>query len=120
MHNDPHNSAIKVLGPYQSNQVSEIVAIIEAISATPPFQPLTIISDSPYAIEGLTEHLSIWENISWIGIQNATFFKKAIYLLKKHTAETHFKWVKGHSENKGNNECNRLAKMSPTGYSVIL
>jgi len=59
------------------------VAIIEAISAIPPFHPLTIFSDSKYAIEGLTEHLRSWEDIGWIGIKNMTLFKRAAYLLKK-------------------------------------
>src|SRR5260370_42530167 len=59
---NPRNAAIRVPGPHQSNQVGEIVAIIEAISTTPPFQPLTILSDSKYAIEGLTKHLKTWED----------------------------------------------------------
>ena len=84
--NDPHNNAIRVPGPHQSNQVGEIVAIIEAISAIPPSHPLTIFSDSKYAIEGLTEHLRSWEDIGWIGIKNMTLFKRAAYLLKKWTA----------------------------------
>src|SRR6267154_2433157 len=61
-------------------------------------------------IEGLTDHLHTWENIGWIGIKNANFFKKAAYLLKSRTTTTHFRWVKGHNGDHGNEECNRLAK----------
>ena len=108
--NDPHNKAFRVPGPNQSNQIGEITAIIQAISAIPPFRPLTILSDSKHAIDGLTDHLSTWENIGWIGIKNANLFKRAAYLLKSRTVTTHFKWIKGHNGDQGNEECDQLAK----------
>ena len=37
-------------------------------------------------------------------------FKWAAYLLKCHTTTTTFKWIKGHSGDLGNKECNQLAK----------
>ncbi len=107
---DPCNNASRVPGPNQSNQISKIAAVINAISSTPPFYPLTILSDSKYVIEGLTNHLKHWEDIGWIGISNAPLFKRAAYLLKSRTGTTHFKWIKGHNGNQGNEECNRLAK----------
>jgi ribonuclease HI len=108
--NDPCNKALRIPGPLQSNQISEIAAIIQATSITPPFCPLTILSDSKYAIEGLTIHLSSWEDIRWIGIKNADLFKRVAYLLKKRTTTTHFKWIKGHNGDQGNEECNHLTK----------
>ena len=108
--NDPRNTATRLSGPHQSNQAAEIAAIIQATSATPPFRPLTIISDSKYAINGLTTHLNTWEDIGWINIKNAPLFKRAAYLLKKRTATTHFRWIKGHSGDQGNDECDQLAK----------
>ena len=107
---DPHNAATRLPGSQQSNQAGEIAAIIQAVSTTPAFRPLLIISDSKYAINGLTTHLNTWEDIGWIGIKNANLFKMAAFLLKKRTATTHFKWVKGHSGDQGNEECDRLAK----------
>lgn len=108
--NDHRNNATRVPGPLQSNQAAEIAAIIKATEATPPFRPLLILSDSKYAINGLTVHLNTWENIGWINIKNASLFKRAAYLLKKRTATTHFKWIKGHDGNQGNEECDQLAK----------
>jgi len=60
--NNERNLAIRVPGNSQSNQVGEVVAIIAAVNATPPFQPLAISTDSKYAINGLTTHLGQWEN----------------------------------------------------------
>ena len=109
-HNHPINKAIRVPGPAQSNQVGEIAAIILATAAVPLSQPLEIISDSRYAIDGLTTHLRSWEDRGWIGVQNAPFFQKAAYLLRRRTAPTTFLWVKGHEGNEGNEESDKLAK----------
>ena len=104
------NRAIRVPGNAQSNQVGEIAAIIAAAEAIPPSWPLKIHTDSQYVIDGLTTHLSTWEDNGWIGIKNAELFKKAAYVLKKRSAPTYLQWVKGHSGVEGNEECDRLAK----------
>ena len=108
--NHRRNAAIRVPGPKQSNQVGELAAVIEAVSSVPNFYPLTIITDSRYVIDGLTEHLGKWEDNGWIGIDNAEFFKRAANLPKKRTAETTFQWVRGHRGILGNEESDKLAK----------
>ena len=109
-HNDPRNKAIRTPGEHQSNQIGEIVATIVAIQTIPRFVPLKIITDFEYVIKGLTTHLPRWENTGWINIRNSQLFKKAAYLLKQRTATTHFKWIKGHSGDPGNEGSDSLAK----------
>jgi ribonuclease HI len=99
-----------VPGTPQSNQIAEIVAVIAAANSIPSFWPLIIILDSKYTINGLTTLLGTWEDNGWIGIKNAPYFKKAAYLLKRRTATTTFKWVKGHEGTIGNEESDHLAK----------
>ena len=84
--------------------------MIKAAGAAYLFQPLIIMTDSKYVIDGLTKHLNAWENNGWINIKNAPYFQKAAYLLKRRTATTHFQWVKGHAGTRGNEESDRLAK----------
>ena len=108
--NHENNKAIRVPGDRQSNQVGEIGAIIIALESTPRNQPLKIISDSKYAIEGLITHLGTWEDQGWIAIKNADFFKKAAFLMRRRTAETSFQWVKGHAGVEGNEGSDGLAK----------
>ena len=107
---DHRNQSIRVPGKDQSNQVGELAATILAIQVVPPFVPLEIMTDSTYVINGLTIHLPWWEDLGWINIKNTSFFKKAAHLLKYRTATTHFKWVKGHNGNQGNEESDALAK----------
>lgn len=108
--NDERNQAIRVPGETQSNQVGELAAVIKAVEITPVSWPLKIHTDSKYVINGLTTHLSTWEDQGWIGVKNADFFKRAAYLLKRRSAPTYFQWVKGHEGNEGNEESDRLAK----------
>ena len=106
----PQNNAIKIPGEEQSNQVSEIAAVIVAVETLPTFCKLTIVTDSMYVINGLTQHLKNWEDNGWIGNKNADFFKRAAYLLKRRSAPTYFEWVKGHQGVRGNEESDKLAK----------
>ena len=102
--------AIRVPGNDHSNQISELVAVIAAVQNLPIYAPLEIHSDLKYVIDGLTTYLPHWENIRWINVQNATFFQKAAHLLRRRTATTHLKWVKGHSGDQGNEASDKLAK----------
>lgn len=79
---DPKNTAFRVPGENQSNQIGELMATIVAIQKTPHFCLLEIITDSKYVIKGLTEHLHEWEDKGWIKVKNAHLFKVAAFLLK--------------------------------------
>jgi len=109
-HGNPLNASIRVPGPAQSNQIGEIAAVIQAAASIPLSQLLEIVSDSKYVIEGLTNNLNNWEDQGWIGIQNAPFFQRAAYLLRRRMVTTTFRWVKGHDGVEGNEQCDRLAK----------
>jgi ribonuclease HI len=106
---DPRNKAIRVPGDEQSNQTGEIAVIVVALLAADPTTPTEIRSDSMYAINGLNKPLDAWENMGWVGLQNATWFQYAAYLLCMRTAPTMFQWIKGHNGNQGNEEANTLA-----------
>jgi ribonuclease HI len=109
-HDDQRNLAIRTPGKNKSNQIGELTATIVAIQTVPHFVPIRIVTDSTYVINGLTKHLLTWENHGWINVKNAPFFRKAAYLLRRRTATSHFKWVKGHSGDQGNEGSDTLAK----------
>ncbi|KAI0085283.1 ribonuclease H-like domain-containing protein [Irpex rosettiformis] len=95
-----------VPGTRQSNQTGEIFAINKAAQIVPPFAPLHIISDSKYAIEGLTAYLQDWSDKD---MANANHFRAAAYRLWARSARMTFKWTKGHAGEKGNEGANKLA-----------
>jgi len=84
--------------------------VIATLETVPPYQPLKIMTDSKYVIEGLTTYLETWENDGWIGIKNARLFRKAAHLIRYRSARTTLKWVKGHNGTQGNEGSDVLAK----------
>ena len=107
--NHPLNRSIRVPGPSQSNQIGELAAIVVALQSVDPLIPITCITDSRYVIDGLNVHLSTWEDQAWLDTANEEWFRAAAYHLRRRAAPTHFKWVKGHTGVKGNEEADRLA-----------
>ncbi|RDB23311.1 Transposon TX1 uncharacterized protein [Hypsizygus marmoreus] len=105
---DGRNSAIRVPGEEQSNQTGEINAILQ-VAKVSPMAPLHIISDSQYVIKGLTKYLPSWEDRGWIGIHNRKLLKSTVSHLRKRGNTTYFEWVKGHSDDPGNDGADALA-----------
>ncbi len=94
----------------QSNQAAEVYAVLLAARAVPSHHPLHLVTDSKYAMDGLTEHLPTWENEGWHDVSNATLFQAAAASLRSRTAITTFRWVKGHTGTLGNEGADTLAK----------
>ncbi len=107
---DARNVAAKVPGERHSNQTAELYAIAVAVAITPPFATLHIVTDSKYAIEGLTVHLTKWEERGWLGISNTDMIREVVARLRGRSAPTTFRWVKGHSGTPGNEAADELAK----------
>ncbi|KAH7910890.1 ribonuclease H-like protein [Hygrophoropsis aurantiaca] len=106
---DQRNTALRIPGDAQSNQIGEISAIIIALQLTGQHEQLRIVTDSRYALDGLNIHLARWEADGWVDTKNKPFFERAAYLLRKRAARTSFQWVKGHTGNDGNEGADRLA-----------
>src|SRR5882724_6870327 len=102
LEDETKNHALRVPGPSQTNQRGELLAIVKALSLVPKGDELTIITDSWYAVQGIIENLRKWEDEGWMKVQNADIFQKIAYELDTRGGETYFQWVKGHSNNPGN------------------
>jgi ribonuclease HI len=81
-HNNEHNMSTRIGGEHISNQVGELATIIIALEKTTNYTPLTIKTDSQYAIDRLTTHLERWEDKGWLGTKNKEWFQQAVYLLR--------------------------------------
>ncbi|KAI0653758.1 hypothetical protein C8Q70DRAFT_927104 [Cubamyces menziesii] len=68
-----------------------------------------VVSDSKYVVNGLTKWLHRWEQIGWIGVQNAGIIKRVVAYLRSRSAPTTFRWVKGHTDVEGNEGADELA-----------
>jgi ribonuclease HI/endonuclease/exonuclease/phosphatase family metal-dependent hydrolase len=108
--NDERNKAIRVPGKTQSNQVGELAATVVALRETPTHAPLTIVTDSEYVMNGFVKRLPDWEDRGFVGIENREWFQAGAYLLRRRSAQTAFRWVKGHSGDVGNEGADELAR----------
>lgn len=108
---DPRNTAIKV-PPHlkQSNNAGEALAILITTSQTDEDDHLEILSDSKITIEGLTKHLTEWEDKGWVGIENKEILQAIAAKMRSRKGQTILTKVKGHSGLIGNDRADELAK----------
>lgn len=96
--------------------MAEVVAIKEACATCPNDIPMAIISDSKYAIDGLTKNLRRWEDEGYLTISNGPIIRATVAEIRKRKARTNLKWVKGHTGNEGNEAADRLANVMPREF----
>lgn len=115
--NSPLNVSEPLSGALQTNQRAELTAILRAISIAPVTQSVTIITDSQYSIHCVTRWFQNWEKNGWISslkkeVQNKDLVQACLGKIRQREsqgARTNFVWVKGHSNEKGNVEADKLA-----------
>ncbi|GAB7357663.1 hypothetical protein MBLNU459_g0154t1 [Dothideomycetes sp. NU459] len=117
---NPNNLSEPLPGTRQTNQRAELTAIQRALELAPRNRPVTIFSDSNYAIKCVTEWFVKWRANGWVNaakkpVENKDIVEKVLLLLEERHkiggkgAQVEFKWVKGHRDNEGNNAADELA-----------
>jgi ribonuclease HI len=107
---------------YSTNQRAELMAIVEALGwvngVTNEFTkgaPITIYSDSKYAISCLSEWWQKWERNGWqrkdggkwLPVKNADLIRRGVGYAKR--LNVRWQWVKGHSGNQWNEFVDSMA-----------
>lgn len=95
-----------------TNQRMELQACIEALKIVKQSRPVILYSDSKYVINGITNWVYNWRLHNWKTIEgkevvNQDLWKELFILAKSRTVD--WRWVKGHSGNKGNDIADQLA-----------
>ncbi|KAG8626059.1 hypothetical protein KVT40_006460 [Elsinoe batatas] len=67
---DKRNVAEPLAGPRQTNQRAELTAILRALELSPRDRPVTILSDSNYAINCVTKWFQNWRSNGWRNSNN--------------------------------------------------
>ncbi|RMI34059.1 ribonuclease H family protein [Nocardia stercoris] len=100
--------------PSGTNQVAELRAILEAITAHPSAEPLLIESDSLYAIKCSSEwnaswRLNGWRTASGAAVKNLELVKSIDQAIASRPGPVRFRWVRGHVGNYFNEQADTLA-----------
>lgn len=95
-----------------TNNQMELTATIEALKVLKQPCKLYIYTDSVYVQKGITVWIHSWKKNHWrrkdnTSIKNIGLWKKLEQEIKQH--EIIWTWVKGHSNNVGNNIADTLA-----------
>lgn len=117
---NPNNLSEPLPGTRQTNQRAELTAIQRALELAPRNRPVTIFSDSNYAIKCVTEWFVKWRQNGWVNaakkpVENKDIVERVLYLLEERhsiggqSAKVQFQWVKGHKNNEGNIAADELA-----------
>jgi ribonuclease HI len=104
-----------------TNNRMELTAVIEALSALKRSCEVTIHTDSEYVRKGITEWIHNWKRRGWMTadrkpVKNAELWQKLDALAQSH--RVHWRWVKGHSGDPGNERADALANRGAD--SVVL
>jgi len=104
-------------GPRQTNQRAELTAIQRALEIVPSARDVQILTDSQYSINCVTKWCTGWEKNGWLNskkdaVENQDLIRAILAQIrerKRMGGATDFIWVKGHSNDPGNEAADELA-----------
>lgn len=98
-----------------TNNRMELMAAIEGLESFLHGKPesITVVTDSKYVLQGITEWIKGWKAKGWIGsnkqpVKNRDLWERLDAVCSKHE-NLQWKWVKGHSGNTWNEAVDQLA-----------
>ena len=98
--------------PDTTNNRMELSAAIEALSVLSRPCAITLVTDSKYVMQGVTEWMVNWKRRGWLTaarkpVKNQDLWQRLDQVLSGHQVQ--WRWVKGHSGNAGNERADALA-----------
>lgn len=99
---------------HTTNNRMELMAVIQALQALKRRCVVTVHTDSAYVQKGMTEWLPNWKRRNWRTagrqpVKNADLWQRLDALSAQH--ELHWRWVKGHAGDPGNERADALANL---------
>lgn len=110
-HDGTHDSGGHESG---TNQIAELMAVLEAVRAHPGDEPLTIQADSQYAIKCSSEWIHGWRRKGWRTasggpVQNLELIRAIDAAITSRPGGVTFVWVRGHRGDEFNERADELA-----------
>ncbi|KAI9792965.1 MAG: hypothetical protein M1816_001287 [Peltula sp. TS41687] len=115
--NDVRNISEPLTGSRQTNNRAELTAIQRALDIAPRNQEVCIYTDSSYSINCVTSWCKNWRKNNWTSangkaVENRDLIEtilETVELRNDIGAATNFQWLRGHANNEGNVQADRLA-----------
>ena len=95
-----------------TNNRMELTAVIEALKILDTAEPASIFTDSEYVRKGITEWLHNWKVRNWRTAGKKPVKNRDLWELLDSLNHKEIRWnyVAGHSGNRNNEECDRIAR----------
>lgn len=106
-----------------TNQIAELRAVLEAVTAHPGPVPLLIEADSQYAIRCASEWLPTWKRKGWrtasgAPVQNVELIQAIDAAITERSGPVKFRWVRAHIGHKFNERADQLARLAATDWAA--
>ena len=100
-----------------TNNRMELTAVIEALASLKRSCEVTLYTDSEYVRKGITEWIVGWKQRGWKTadkkpVKNVDLWQRLDALRALH--QVHWRWVKGHAGDPGNERADQLANRGVT------
>ena len=100
-----------------TNNRMELRAVIEVLKRYGAVDTITVWTDSEYVRKGVVQWMHTWKENGWMRLErgrkqpvkNVDLWKELDSLVKDHVV---FRWIKGHSNEEGNERADALAVMA--------
>jgi ribonuclease HI len=104
-----------------TNNRMELLAVISALEALSKPCKVQINSDSKYVLQGISEWMENWKKRGWktaskSPVKNEDLWRRLDTARLMHEVE--WKWVKGHSGDKGNDRADALANLGIDSLAI--
>jgi ribonuclease HI len=107
--------------PGSSNNLMELMGLIEGLLRLQTEQCIQVYTDSRYVIRGLVQWVHFWRHNNWQTaygreVRYVTHWQQALELCEGKCIE--FKWIKGHAGNAAHDFCHQVAKSVASQSSI--
>jgi ribonuclease HI len=95
-----------------TNNRMELTAAIEALNALKGSRSVVLHTDSKYVMQGITEWMANWKKRGWKTASRQPVKNQDLWIALDAAIachDVHWKWVKGHAGNQGNEDADALA-----------
>ncbi len=100
--------------PETTNNRMELTAAIEALNALKSASGVILYTDSKYVMDGIKDWMPNWKKRGWKTTARKPVKNKDLWQLLDEATQRHdidWRWVKGHSDNPGNEKADELANI---------
>jgi ribonuclease HI len=112
LHWNGHEKILSGAEPHTTNNRMEMTAALKALQALKKPSAITIVTDSKYLLEGMTQWIHGWKRNGWRNaakdpVKNADLWQALDEAARPHSIR--WQWVRGHTGHELNERADQLA-----------